>query len=86
MAIPARQRWVVYAIVLLLALTAVRWAGGQDRAEPRATVAYPAERAERPAREGSATGNAEPAPTVRLEQLERRAAAAPASDPFQARS
>jgi hypothetical protein len=86
MAIPARQRWVVYAIVLLLALTAVRWAGGQDRAEPRATVAYQAERSERPAREGSATGNAEAAPTVRLDQLERRAAAAPAGDPFQARS
>ncbi len=86
MAIPARQRWVVYAIVLLLAVTAVRWAGGQDRAEPRATVAYQTERAERPAREGSATGNAEAAPTVRLDQLERRAAAAPAGDPFQARS
>jgi hypothetical protein len=86
MAIPARQRWVVYAIVLLLALTAVRWAGGQDRAEPRATVAYQAERSARPAREGSATGAAEAAPTVRLDQLERRAAAAPAGDPFQARS
>jgi len=86
MAIPARQRWVVYAIVLLLALTAVRWAGGQDRAEPRATAAYQAERSERPAREGSATGNAEAAPAVRLDQLERRTAAAPAGDPFQAHS
>jgi hypothetical protein len=86
MAIPARQRWVVYAIVLLLAVTAVRWAGGQDRAEPRATAAYQAERAERPAREGPATGNAEAMPAVRLDQLERRAGGAPAGDPFQARS
>jgi hypothetical protein len=86
MAIPARQRWVVYAIVLLLALTAVRWAGGQDRAEPRA-VAYPAERAERPAREAPpSAGVADALPEVRLKQLERRAAAAPAGDPFQARS
>lgn len=87
MTIPARQRWVVYAIVLLLALTAVRWAGGQDRAEPRATVAYQAERPERPAREvPAATGKAEAVPAVRLDQLERRAAAAPAGDPFRARS
>jgi hypothetical protein len=87
MAIPARQRWVVYAIVLLLTLTAVKWAGGQDRAEPRASVAYQAERLERPAREApAATGRAEAVPAVRLDQLEPRAAAAPAGDPFQARS
>ncbi len=87
MAIPARQRWVVYAIVLLLALTAVRWAGGQDRAEPRLAVAYQAERLERPAREAPpAAGQAETSPEVRLDRLERRAAAAPAGDPFQARS
>ena len=87
MAIPVRQRWVVYAIVLLLALTAVRWAGGQDRAEPRTTVAYQAERPERPAREAPAVpGTADAVLEVRLDQLERRAAAAPAGDPFQARS
>ncbi len=87
MAIPARQRWVFYAIVLVLTLTVVRWAGGQDRAEPRATAAYQAERAERPAREAAAaTANAEAIPAVRLEQLERRATGAPAGDPFQARS
>jgi len=87
MAIPARQRWVVYAIVLLLTLTAVKWAGGQDRAEPRVAVAYQAERPERPAREAPpAAGKAEAVPEVRLDQLERRAAAAPAGDPFRARS
>ncbi len=87
MAIPARQRWVFYAIVLVLTLTVVRWAGGQDRAEPRATAAYQAERAERPAREAAAaTANAEAIPAVRLDQLERRATGAPAGDPFQARS
>ena len=84
MAIPARQRWVIYAIVLALALTAVRWAGGQDRAEPRTTVAYQAERPDRPARDAAA--KAEAVPEVRLDWLERRAVALPAGDPFQARS
>ncbi len=87
MAIPARERWVVYAIVLLLALTAVRWAGGQDRAEPRATVAYQAERPDRSGHEApAATGGAEAVLAVRLDQLERRASGTPAGDPFQARS
>jgi len=87
MAIPARQRWVVYAIVLLLTLTAVKWAGGQDRAEPRVAVAYQAERPERLVREAPpAAGKAEAAPEVWLDRLERRAAAAPVGDPFQARS
>jgi len=87
MAIPARQRWVVYAIVLLLTLTAVKWAGGQDRAEPRVAVAYQAERPERLVREAPpAAGKAETLLEVRLDRLERRAAAAPAGDPFQARS
>jgi len=84
MAIPAKQRWVFYAIVLVLTLTAVRWAGGQDRAEPRTTVAYQAERPDRPARD--AATKAEAVPEVRLDRLERRAAASPAGDPFRARS
>ncbi len=84
MAIPARQRWVFYAIVLVLTLTAIRWAGGQDRAEPRGAVASQSERPDRPARE-AATG-ADAVPEVRLKQLERRAAVAPAGDPFRARS
>jgi len=87
MAIPARQRWVFYAIVLVLTLTAVRWAGGQDRAEPGATVASQADRPERPARAAPAAAEGTtPVPEVRLDRLERRAAAAPAGDPFQARS
>jgi len=87
MAIPARQRWVVYFIALALTLTAVRWAGGQDRTEPGATVAYQAERLERPAREAPvAAGKAEAVPEVQLDLLERRAGPAPAGDPFQARS
>jgi hypothetical protein len=87
MAIPARPRWIIYAVALALTLTVVRWAGGQDRAEPRLAVAYQAERLERPAREARpAAGQAETLPEVRLDRLERRAAAAPAGDPFQARS
>lgn len=87
MAIPARQRWVIYAVALALTLAVVGWAGGQDRAEPRLAVAYQAERLERPARAPSpAAGEVETLLEVRLDQLERRAAAAPAGDPFQARS
>jgi hypothetical protein len=84
MAIPARQRWIVYAIMLLATVTAIRWAGGQDRADPRAAVV---ERPDRPAREvPAAAGSADAVPTVQLERLERRAGGAPAGDPFQARS
>lgn len=87
MAIPAKQRWVVYAIVLALTLTVMRWAGGQDRGDPRTVVAYQAERLERPAREGSAApGPADAVLAVQLDLLERRAAPAPAGDPFGARS
>ncbi len=84
MAIPATQRWVVYAIALVLTLVAVRWAGGQDRAEPRTAVADPAERPDRPARDAATPPEA--VGEVRLDRLERRAAAAPAADPFRARS
>lgn len=87
MAIPARQRWVVYAIALVLTLAAVKWAGGQDPAEARAVVANQAERPERPAREASAAAAPPDAPlAVRLDQLERRASGASAGDPFQPRS
>jgi hypothetical protein len=83
MALPARQRWVVYAIVLLLTLTAVRWAGGQDRAEPRAPAADRVERPDRPTREPAIT---DAVPEVKLDRLKRHAGAAAAGDPFQARS
>jgi hypothetical protein len=84
MAIPAKQRWIVYAIALALALTAVRWAGGQDRAEPRNAFASQADRPDRPTRD--ALAKAEAVPGVRLDLLERRAVTSPAGDPFQARS
>jgi hypothetical protein len=84
MAIPARQRWVFYAIALVLTFTAVKWAGGQDRAVARTTVAYEAERPDRPAREAATT--AAVVPEVRLGLLERRAVASPSGDPFEARS
>jgi len=83
MAIPARQRWVVYAIALLLAVTAVQWAGGQDRPEPRAVAGDRTERPDRPAREVALT---DAVPEVRLDRLKRHAGAAPAGDPFEARS
>jgi hypothetical protein len=83
MAIPARQRWVVYAIALLLTLAGVRWAGGQDPAEPRAAAGDRVERPDRPAREPSI---ADAVPEVRLDRLKRHAGAGTAGDPFQARS
>jgi hypothetical protein len=87
MAIPARQRWVFYALALALTLVAMRFAGGQDRSDSQSSVAA-AQRAERHVRE--TPGDAEridTAPAVRLQLLgERVAAAPPAQDPFQSRS
>jgi len=83
MAIPAKQRWILYAVALALTLTAVRWAGGQDRAESKA--ATPAPRVERPVRDAE-PARADAVPEVRLDLLGKRVAAAPAGDPFQAQS
>jgi hypothetical protein len=81
MAIPAKQRWILYALALALTLTAVRWAGGQDRAEQRPAAQAP--RAERPVRDASGdAARAETVPEVRLDLLAKRVAPAPAGDPF----
>jgi hypothetical protein len=87
MAIPAKQRWILYALALALTLTAVRWAGGQDRTEQR-QAAQQAPRAERPpVRDAPAdAARAETVPEVRLDLLAKRVAAAPAGDPFGAQS
>jgi len=80
MAIPARQRWLFYALALV-ALVAVGWAGGQDRGEPR--TAAEAAAPERPARDPAAgAAKAEAVPEVRLDRLGKRVAPAPAGDPF----
>ena len=86
MAIPAKQRWIVYVIAFALALLAVRWAGGQDRADSRNAGAQ-SPRPERPARDTAAdNAKAEVLPEVRLDQLGKRPTLAPAGDPFQPRS
>jgi len=86
MAIPAKQRWIVYVIAFALALLAVRWAGGQDRADSRNAGAQ-SPRPERPARDTAAdNAKAEALPEVRLDQLGKRPTLAPAGDPFQPRS
>lgn len=83
MAIPARQRWIVYAVALALALVAARWAGGQDGAEARNAGLQSA----RPARDATPdAARAEALPEVRLDRLGKRVAPAPAGDPFQAQS
>jgi hypothetical protein len=85
MAIPARQRWIIYAIALALTLAAVRWAGGQDGAD--AAAARQAEEAAKPARPASAPATATASvPELRLDLLGARKSPAPAGDPFQARS
>jgi hypothetical protein len=82
MAIPAKQRWIFYAIALALTLIAVKWAGGQDRAD-----AAPAAQQDAAARPASAPAAAtERTPELRLDLLGARASPAPAGDPFQARS
>ena len=84
MAIPAKQRWIVYAITFAFALMAVRWAGGQDRTDSRNASAQ-SPRPERAARD-TAADRADALPEVRLDQLGKRAMQAPAGDPFQAQS
>ena len=87
MAIPARQRWIFYALALALTLVAMRFAGGQDRSDSQPSVAA-AQRAERPVREPTAdVGQVDTPPALRLELLgERAAPPLPAQDPFQSRS
>jgi hypothetical protein len=86
MAIPAKQRWIVYAIAFVLALAAVSWAGGQDRADSRNAGAQ-SPPPERPARDAAADhAQADAIPEVRLDQLGKRAMQAPAGDPFQPQS
>jgi len=86
MTVPAKQRWIVYVIAFALALLAVRWAGGQDRADSRNAGAQ-SPRPERPARDTAAdNAKAEALPEVRLDQLGKRPTLAPAGDPFQPRS
>jgi hypothetical protein len=86
MAIPARQRWILYAIALVLTLVAVRWAGGQDRIDARPAGEAPRPE-ERPMRD--APGDAarlESVPEVQLDRLVKRTAPAPAGDPFRPQS
>jgi hypothetical protein len=86
MAIPAKQRWIIYALALALTLVAVKWAGGQDRAENGA-AARQADEAAKPARGAPAVAApAERVPELRLDLLGSRTSPAPAGDPFQARS
>lgn len=83
MSIPVRQRWIAYAIALALALVAARWAGGQDRAEPRSAGAQSA----RDARDATpAATRTEALPELQLDRLGKRVAPAPAGDPFQTQS
>ena len=87
MAIPAKQRWIIYCVALVLTLVAVRWAGGQDAADSRVAGAKKGSEPARPVREAQAsTSTTEQVPELRLDRLGTRAPAAPAGDPFQARS
>ena len=87
MAIPAKQRWILYAIALALTLVAVQWAGGQDGADDRVAAGRQADEAAKPARGPDATAPAaERVPELRLELLGSRTSPAPNGDPFQARS
>jgi len=87
MAIPAKQRWIIYALALALTLVAVRWAGGQDGADNGVAAARQAGEAAKPARGAPAAAAAtERVPELRLDLLGSRTSPAPAGDPFQARS
>jgi len=88
MAIPAKQRWIIYCVALALTLIAVRWAGGQDPADPRTAAPGKAGEAAKPAREAPASGSGatDALPELRLDRLVTRTPAAPGGDPFQARS
>lgn len=87
MAIPARQRWIFYALALALTLVAMRFAGGQDHSATPSSLAAP-QRSDRPVRETAAdVGRVDTPAAVRLELLgERTGAPPPAQDPFQSRS
>ena len=87
MAIPVKQRWIIYAVALALTLVAVKWAGGQDRADNGVAAARRADEAAKPARGAPAPAAAtERVPELRLDLLGSRKSPAPAGDPFQARS
>ena len=87
MAIPAKQRWIIYAVALALTLVAVKWAGGQDGAENSVAAARPADEAAKPPRSAPAAAAAtERAPELRLDLLGSRTSPAPTGDPFQSRS
>lgn len=87
MAIPAKQRWIIYAVALALTLVAVRWAGGQDGADNGIAAARRADEAAKPARGAPAAAAAtERVPELRLDLLGSRTSPAPAGDPFEARS
>lgn len=75
-----RDRWIALAATLLLALTAARWSGREDRAAASASAI--AEAVPRVERDAAST-------TVReldLDRLSGRQPAHPAEDPFRARS
>jgi len=87
MAIPAKQRWIVYLVALALTLAAVKWAGGQDAAEAQAPAADRRDVGAPAARDAPApAARTERVPALQLERLGPRAPVAPAGDPFQARS
>jgi hypothetical protein len=87
MAIPAKQRWIIYAVALALTLVAVKWAGGQDGADNGVAAARQADETAKPVRGAPAAAAAtERVPELRLDLLEARTSPAPAGDPFQARS
>ena len=77
MAIPAKQRWIIYAIALALTLVAVKWAGGQDSADTGVAAARVAP---------ASAAATERASELRLDLLGSRTSPAPAGDPFEARS
>lgn len=85
MAIPVKQRWILYCVALVLTVVAVQWAGGQDRAQDETIVSAAVERPQRePARNNAAP---QQAPAIDLDKLAARTqSATPASDPFAARS
>lgn len=82
MAIPTKQRWILYLIALTLTLVAVKWAGGEDRAKSAVPAARPVERADRPAAAAGTEAAPTAAPEVQLDRLEPRARAQPGGDLF----
>jgi hypothetical protein len=87
MALPARTRWILYAIALVVTLVLVRWADRQDH--DRTGVSQVTKRAAPRAQADAGPRSAPAAATVaatELDRLTRRAPSAPAVDPFAARS